>query len=63
MVSGIKLILKICVSFAVKYTFGTVNSIFIEIQPDSTNIKNDPRTYKNKMDFFIMFDIVKKTMP
>ena len=25
------------------YTFGTVNSIFVEIQPDSTNIKNDPR--------------------
>ena len=24
-------------------TFGTVNSIFVEIQPDSTNIKNDPR--------------------
>ena len=26
------------------YTYGTVNSIFVEIQPDSTNIKNDPRT-------------------
>ena len=25
------------------YTYGTVNSIFVEIQPDSTNIKNDPR--------------------
>ena len=25
-------------------TYGTVNSIFVEIQPDSTNIKNDPRT-------------------
>ena len=24
------------------YTYGTVNSIFVEIQPDSTNIKNDP---------------------
>ena len=24
-------------------TYGTVNSIFVEIQPDSTNIKNDPR--------------------
>ena len=23
----------------------TVNSIFVEIQPDSTNIKNDPRSY------------------
>ena len=23
--------------------YGTVNSIFVEIQPDSTNIKNDPR--------------------
>ena len=26
------------------YTYGTVNSIFVEIQPDSTNIKNDPRS-------------------
>ena len=25
------------------YSYGTVNSIFVEIQPDSTNIKNDPR--------------------
>ena len=25
------------------YTYGTVNSVFVEIQPDSTNIKNDPR--------------------
>ena len=24
-------------------TYGTVSSIFVEIQPDSTNIKNDPR--------------------
>ena len=24
-------------------TYGTVNFIFVEIQPDSTNIKNDPR--------------------
>ena len=23
-------------------SYGTVNSIFVEIQPDSTNIKNDP---------------------
>ena len=27
------------------YTYGTVNSIFVEIQPDSTNIKNDPRIF------------------
>ena len=27
------------------YTYGTVNSIFTEIQPNSTNIKNDPRKY------------------
>ena len=26
-------------------SYGTVNSIFVEIQPDSTNIKNDPRIY------------------
>ena len=26
------------------YSYGTVNSIFVQIQPDSTNIKNDPRT-------------------
>ena len=25
------------------YTYGTVNSLFVEIPPDSTNIKNDPR--------------------
>ena len=31
------------------YTYGTVNSIFVEIQPVSTNIKNDPRIkYLNK---------------
>ena len=24
-------------------SYGTVNSIFVEIQPDSTNIKNDSR--------------------
>ena len=29
-------------------TYGTVNSIFVEIQPDSTNIKNDPRINANK---------------
>ena len=29
-----------------KYTYyGTINSIFLEIQADSTNIKNDPRTF------------------
>ena len=26
------------------YSYGTVNSIFVKIQPDSTNIKNNPRT-------------------
>ena len=26
------------------YTYDTVNYIFVDIQPDSTNIKNDPRT-------------------
>ena len=26
-------------------SYGTVNSIFVEIQPDSTNIKNDPRNF------------------
>ena len=25
------------------YSYGIVNSIFVEIQNDSTNIKNDPR--------------------
>ena len=28
------------------YSYGTVNSIFVEIQPDSANIKNDPRMMK-----------------
>ena len=25
-------------------SYGTINSIFVEIQPNSTNMKNDPRT-------------------
>ena len=25
------------------YTYGNVNSIFVKLQPDSMNIKNDPR--------------------
>ena len=28
-------------------SYGTVNSIFLEIQPDSTNIKNDPRIFNS----------------
>ena len=28
------------------YTNGTVKSIFVEIQPDSTNIKNDPHNLR-----------------
>ena len=31
------------------YNYGTVNSIFVEIQPNSTNIKNDPHITLNKM--------------
>ena len=31
------------------YSYGTVNSIFVEIQPDSTNIKNDPRIFSTKL--------------
>ena len=30
-------------TFQIIYSYGTVNSIFVEIQSDSTNIKNDPR--------------------
>ena len=30
-------------TFQNTYTYGTINSIFVEIQPDSTNIKNAPR--------------------
>ena len=37
-----------CLTFQNIYSYGTVNSIFVEIQPDSTNIKNDPRIAKNK---------------
>ena len=33
---------------------GTVNSIFVEIQPDSTNIKNDPRIYIKTLLFGLM---------
>ena len=29
------------------YSYGTGNSIIVEIQPDSTNIKNDPRMLIN----------------
>ena len=33
-----------CVSvFQNVYSYGTVNSIFVEIQLNSSNIKNDPR--------------------
>ena len=28
------------------FSYGTVNTIFVEIQPDSTNIKNDPRSFR-----------------
>ena len=31
-------------------TNGTLNSIFVEIQPNSTNIKNDPRTGAGMLD-------------
>ena len=37
-VDGQKIVLSIYI-----YTYGIVDSIFVEIQPDSTNIKNDPR--------------------
>ena len=40
------------------YTYGTVNSIFVEIQPDSTNIKNDPRTvlvYPHELEMLSLY--------
>ena len=37
-------------------SYGTVNSIFVEIQPVSTNIKNDPRTIYNSSEFLLMID-------
>ena len=38
------------------YSYGTVNSIFVEIQPDSTNIKNDPRTQLENSTRRALFD-------
>ena len=34
------------------YSYGTVNSIFVEIQLDSMNIKNDPRIFNHCIVFF-----------
>ena len=34
---------KLDLSIYILMSHGTVNSIFVEMQPDSTNIKNDPR--------------------
>ena len=33
-------------------TYCTVNSIFVEIQPDSTNVKNDNCTFAFKIHMF-----------
>ena len=33
------------------YTYGTVNSIVVKMQPDSTNIKNDPRTLAKRLSY------------
>ena len=41
-------------------TYGTVNSIFVEIQPDSTNIKNDPRIL-GQLHFRFQNTYVRKT--
>ena len=41
------------------YTYGIVNTIFVEIQPDSTNIKNDPRTVNHlNMKLIIFVEII-----
>ena len=44
------------------YTYGTVNFIFVEIQPDSTNIKNDPRTVKQVLSGHSKIDKTKGLM-
>ena len=41
-------------------TYGTVNLIFVEIQPDSTNIKNDPRIL-GQLHFRFQNTYVRKT--
>ena len=49
-------------------SYGTVNALFLEIQPDSTNIKNDPRISKfnnykvlcHKRELWIPFNISQK---
>ena len=43
-------------------SYCTVNSIFVEIQPDSTNIKNDPRIWLENMtvnfeELWITYDL------
>ena len=40
------------------YTYDTVNSLFVEILPDSTNIKNDPRASDTEASLFISNDIL-----
>ena len=44
------------------YSNGTVNSIFVEIQPDSTNIKNDPRIsyISNRISYYMYKRIIKR---
>ena len=44
------------------YTYGTLNSIFVEIQPDSTNIKNDSRMTTDNM-FLKGYPLEAKTAP
>ena len=39
------------------YTYGTVNSIFVEIQHDSTNTENDPSTSFLDL-FYFVFDFL-----
>ena len=44
-------------------SYGTVKSIFVEIQPDSTNIKNDPRiVYFCNFCDMLCFNIFRKTI-
>ena len=48
--NDVKLISSDNQTFQNIYSYGTVNPIFVEIQPDFTNIKNDPRIISLQAD-------------
>ena len=45
-------------NFGSVYTYGTISSIIVEIQPDSTNIKNDPRISSSEVKTRVLPSLV-----